>query len=219
MKIFLDTAHVASIQKWASSGLIDGVTTNPSSLSKEGGDPKKHILDICALLPEGDISVEVTETDPHKIYQQAHEIAALADNVVVKVPCHSDYIPVIHRLVSDGIPLNITLVFSLTQALLMCKLQVDYISPFIGRLDDAGSNGLELIENTVIMLDNYEFETQLLAASIRSVDHVNQVIQLGADVITMPVAIFEQLCAHPLTDQGIAKFNQDWQKLGIKQFP
>ncbi len=136
MKIFLDTAHVQSIKKLAQTGVIDGVTTNPSHLSKEGGDPVKVVNEICALLPEGEISVEVTEKKPEDVYKQAKKIASLADNVLVKVPCHLVYYPVIKRLVEEDVKLNITLVFSVVQGLMMGKLGVHYISPFIGRWDD-----------------------------------------------------------------------------------
>jgi len=141
MKIFLDTANIVAIKKLIPTGLIDGVTTNPSHLSKESGDIKKHILGICELLPQGEISVEITEQDPDAVYKQAKLIAALASNVVVKIPCHVMYYSIINRLVDEGITLNITLVFSLTQALMMAKLGVQIISPFMGRLDDLDGQG------------------------------------------------------------------------------
>jgi transaldolase len=219
MKIFLDTAHLATIQQWAETGLIDGVTSNPSHLSKEGGDPKKIINDICALLPEGDISVQVTEKSPEAVYKQAKAIAKLAPNIIVKVPCAKEYYPVIKKLVAEGVKVNITLLFTLVQALFMCKLGVRYISPFIGRLDDIDVDGLALIAELRQMIDTYGFETQILAASIRDDRHFHGVILFGADAATVPVTVLEKAATHPLTDQGRALFDADWAKLGIRQFP
>ncbi len=219
MKIFLDTANRESIQKWAHTGLIDGVTTNPTHLSKEGSHPKEHILSICEILPAGVISVEIVETEPEKVYIQARAIAQLAHNIAVKIPCHAIYYPIIKRLVDEKIILNITLVFSLTQGLMMAKLGVHYISPFIGRLDDNGGNGIELVQNLRAMLDHYQFNTQLLAASIRDTTHLEKVILAGADIATIPVAVFEKSLEHPLTDKGMEQFLQDWKKLKITQFP
>jgi transaldolase len=219
MKIFLDTANTESIKKWAQTGLIDGVTTNPTHLSKEGKNPTEQVLDICSMLPSGVISVEVVQTEPEKVYAQAHAIAALAKNIAVKIPCHAQYYATIKRLVDEGITLNITLVFSLAQGLMMAKLGARYISPFIGRLDDINSDGIELVQQLRHMLDWYGFDTQLLAASIRDVAHLESVIRAGADIATVPVAVFENSLAHPLTDKGMAQFLADWQKLNISQFP
>lgn len=219
MKLFLDTANVNEIKKWYETGLIDGVTTNPTHLSKEGGDAKKKVLEICALMPDCDVSIEVTEDDPEAVYKQAMEIAQLAENVVVKVPCHKKYYSVINRLVDNEIQLNITLVFSLIQSLCMCKLGVRYISPFIGRLDDIDADGMQLIQDIRLMIDEYAFETELLAASIRSVETVHQTILAGADVATIPLNIMQKITEHPLTDKGMTAFLEDWKKLGIKQFP
>lgn len=219
MKIFLDTAHVKDIKKWVEMGLLDGVTTNPSHLSKEGTDPKKIILEICALLPDGEISVEVTEKEPEAVYRQAKEIAALADNIVVKIPCHLDYYPVIKKLVEEDIKINVTLVFTLIQSLMMCKLHVHYISPFVGRWDDIDVEGSDILCEIRQMIDQYDFNTQLLAASLRNVRHIHQAILSDVDIITVPADLLEKSLIHPLTNQGIEKFNTDWQKLGIKQFP
>lgn len=220
MKIFLDTAHLVDIQKWHKTGLIDGVTTNPSLLSKEtGSDPKKLLLELCALMKEGEVSIEVTESAPADVYRQAQEIARLADNVIVKIPCHEKYFSVINQLVQEGIKLNITLVFTLLQGLMMSKLGVRYISPFIGRLDDLDIEGVVLIEQLRGMVDGYGFETQILAASIRHVRHFDSVIQAGAHVATVPVAVLEKAAHHPLTDLGMEQFNADWKKRGIMQFP
>jgi|SRR5579872_7124330 len=219
MKIFLDTAHTEFIQKWAHTGLIDGVTTNPTHLSNEGKNPTEQVLTICKILPHGVISVEVVETDPEKIYTQARSIAMLADNIAVKIPCHANYYSVIKRLVDEGITLNITLVFSLAQGLMMAKLGVRYISPFVGRLDDTGVDGVELVKQLRNMLDWYGFDTQLLAASIRDVAHFEAVIRAGADIATLPTAVFENALVHSLTDKGMAQFLADWKKLHISQFP
>ncbi len=219
MKIFLDTANIEAIKKWASTGLIDGATTNPTHLSKEGKDPKKQVLEICSLLPKGEISVEITEKDPDAVYLQAKEIAQLADNIIVKVPCHKDYYQIIKKLIDDSINLNITLVFTLIQGLMMCKMGVRYISPFIGRWDDIDVEGSVLISEMRHMIDFYGFDTGVLAASVRHVRHLHYAINSGADVATIPIAVFEKAIQHPLTDHGIAKFDADWQKLGIKKFP
>jgi transaldolase len=219
MRIFLDTANVASIQKWGQTGLIDGVTTNPTHLSKEGGDPKKVVLEICALLPHGEISVEVTEEKPEAVYKQAKIIAALAPNVLVKVPCHKQYYLVIKRLVDEGVKLNITLVFTLVQGLIMCKLGVQYISPFVGRLDDIEAHGIQLLYDMRHMIDMNEFKTKILAASLRHERHVHDAILAGVDAITVPIDVFEKCLDHPLTDKGMATFLADWKKLGVKQFP
>lgn len=219
MKIFLDTANISHIKKWSESGLIDGITTNPSNLSKENQNPREILKEICSILPDKDISVEITEENPIKVYNQAKEISKIADNITVKIPCYKDYINIINKLVTEGIKLNITLVFSVTQALMMAKLGVKYISPFIGRLDDIGSDGLALISECRNMLDIYNYETQLLAASIRSVKHLQDIILTGADVATLPTEILGKSLEHPLTDIGIKKFSEDWEKLDIKQFP
>lgn len=219
MKIFLDTAHVESIKKWAQTGLIDGVTTNPTHLSKEGGAPEKIIAAICQLLPEGDISVEVTEVEPENVYKQAKSIAQLSENVVVKIPCHLNYYPVIKQLVDDGIRINITLVFTLIQSMMMCKLGVEYISPFVGRLDDIDVSGIEAIAEIRAMIDEYDFSSHVLAASLRHVRHVHEAIAAGAHAITLPVEVLEKCTMHPLTDIGMATFLSDWRKLGIKIFP
>ncbi len=219
MKIFLDTANVASIQKWSATGLIDGITTNPTHLSTEKGDPTKNILEICKLLPEGHISVEVTQQDPDAVYKQAKQIAALAENIWVKIPCQPQYFPIIKKLVQEEVKINITLVFTLLQCLMMCKLGVYYISPFIGRLEDIEADGMAFIPHVRDMIDFYGFETKLLVASIRSVQNFHDAVIAGADAITVPVDVFEKSLSHPLTDQGMQKFSNDWQKLGVNHFP
>src|SRR5579872_5998373 len=197
MKIFLDTADIVAIDRWAKTGIIDGVTTNPTHLSKEHKNPTEQVRAIGDLLPHGIISVEVVETDPEKLYEQAKKIAQISSNIAVKIPCHKDYYGVINQLVKEGILLNITLVFSLIQGLMMAKLGVGYISPFIGRLDDVGGNGLELVLQLRYMMDQYKFKTQILAASIRDIDHFEGCIMAGADVVTLPVKVLEQAVEHP----------------------
>ena len=219
MKIFLDTADIKAMKRWKETGLIDGVTTNPTHLSKVGGDPKKKIKEICALFPKGEISVEVTEKKPDAVYKQAQAIAMLAKNILVKIPCHLDYFPVIKKLVSDKIKLNITLVFTLQQGLMMSKLGVTYISPFVGRWDDIDVDGSDLLYQLRHMLDEYGYKTGLLAASLRHVPHFHEAIMAGADVATLPISVLEKAAMHLLTDQGIGKFDADWKKLGIRKFP
>lgn len=220
MKIFLDTADIQEIRKWSATGIIDGVTTNPTHMSNAGSDPKKTIRDICACLPHGAISVEVTEVEPDAVCRQARLISALAKNIVVKIPCDVRYYEVIQRLVQEGIPLNITLVFTVAQGLTMCKLGVEYISPFVGRLEDVQKNsGIKLVQDLVHMKQTYAFKTQILAASIRTVDHITRVVQAEADCITVPVGVLLQALTHELTEKGIEKFLADWKKLEITKFP
>ncbi len=218
MKFFLDTANLEALQKAKKTGLINGVTTNPTHLSREG-QSTELVKQIAALLPTCDISVEVTTKTPEEVYNQAKQIAELAPNIVVKIPCAKEYVPVIHTLVQEGIPLNITLLFSAVQGLCMAKLQVKYISPFIGRLDDIDANGMQLITDLRKILDNYNSTTQLLAASLRSIPHIHQAALAGADVATLPVALYEKMLDHPLTTKGMKLFDEDWQKLGINKFP
>jgi len=213
MKIFLDTANRDVIKKWLPTGLVDGITTNPSHLSKEGSDTKQVLLDICSMVP-GPVSIEVVEKSPDMVYAQAKQIAALAPNVVVKIPCLLEYLPVIKKLSAEKVKLNITLVFSEIQALVVSKLDVTYISPFVGRWDDIGQEGMELVENLVDIKNTYDFSSQILAASIRTVFQWRQSALAGADVVTLPPTVFEQGLKHPLTDRGVELFDNDWKKLG-----
>lgn len=214
MKLFLDTANRELIKNWMPTGIIDGVTTNPSLLSKEDPNVKKILLDICNMV-NGDVSIEVVEKDPERVYQQAIEISKLAKNVVVKIPFAQEYLPVISKLVKQGIKINVTLIFSLVQALLVAKLGVKYISPFIGRWDDIDIDGMNLISDLVIMKDNYGFESEILVASIRNVIHLQKSIIMGADIATIPPTLLDKVFRHPLTLQGIEQFDADWAKLGI----
>jgi len=219
MKLFLDTASLEFINHWKNTGLIDGVTTNPTHLSKEGSNPREVVLAICDALPNGEISVEITEKEPEAVYNQAKKIANLSSNIIVKVPCHKKYYGIIHRLVQEGVLLNITLVFTLMQAVAMAKLGVRYVSPFIGRLDDNGEDGLGLIYDMRQVFDRYGFKTGILSASIRSIAHVQGALMAGTDAITIPMNLFPTLFDHPSTDRGMELFDADWAKVGGTTFP
>jgi len=219
MQLFIDTANLADIKKWYQSGIIDGITTNPTHLSKEGGDPKKQILEICSVVTEETVSVEVTEQEPEAIYRQAKDLAALAKNIVVKIPCHTEYFSVMKRLGKEGVRVNATLVFSLVQALAAAKLGVTYISLFVGRCDDIGIDGIDLLSQITNAIHGHDFESKVLSASLRTVRQLQESIDVGADIATVPIAVLEKSLTHPLLKTGMEQFNRDWQKLGIKQFP
>lgn len=214
MKIFIDTADRTIISKWAKTGILDGVTTNPSHLSKQGGNMREILQDICQMLPEGDISIEVVEKAPDAVYEQALEIAEFAKNAVVKIPFAEEYLPVINKLTTQGVALNITLVFTPLQGLLVAKLGVNYISPFMGRWEEIGVDSVNVIQDFVSMIETYEFDTEILAASVRTIMHWQEAMLAGADVATVPPALLEQVVKHPLTEKGIKIFDEDWKKLG-----
>jgi transaldolase len=214
MKFFLDTANLKEIREAAALGVIDGVTTNPSLVAKEGKvDFKQHVAAICEIVP-GDVSAEVTSLDTEGMLREGREYAAIAKNVVVKCPLTSDGLKATRQLTSEGIKVNVTLCFSAAQAILAAKAGAAYISPFIGRLDDIGQNGLELLADIVEIYNNYDWNTEVLAASIRHPIHVIEAARIGADVATMPFKVIEQLIKHPLTDQGLEQFLTDWRKVG-----
>jgi len=213
MKIFLDSANRDLIKKWLPTGLVDGITTNPSLLSKEGPSTREVLKEICELVP-GPVSIEVVEKSPDAVYAQAKTISKFAPNVVVKIPCAQEYFPVIDKLSQEGVKLNITLVFSEVQALLVAKLGVTYISPFIGRWDDIGTDGIALVERLVKIMKLYAFSSEILAASVRSVLHMQRIALTGAHVMTVPPTLLEQAISHPLTHRGIEIFDNDWKKLG-----
>lgn len=216
MKFFLDTADINEISQWVTTGLVDGVTTNPTLIAKAGGNFLEMIAQICDLV-EGPVSAEVASTDFETMLAEGEKLASIAENVVVKVPLTVAGLQACNVLSQQGIPVNVTLCFSAAQALLAAKSGATYVSPFIGRLDDIGKNGLELIGEIVQVFANYpEYETQILAASIRSVEHVVACAKLGADVVTMPVKILPLLYNHELTDKGLATFVDDWAKTGQK---
>ena len=210
MKFFVDTADLDEIREANAMGVLDGVTTNPSLMKKVGGvDFHEHVYKICELV-EGDVSAEVTATDFEGIMQEGRTLAAIHENVVVKVPCILEGIKAIKALRQEGIRVNCTLCFSPTQALIAAKAGAAYISPFMGRVDDISSDGLRLVEQIVAIYANYGYETEVLAASIRHPMHVVECAMLGADVATMPFKVIKQLLNHPLTDIGLEKFLADW---------
>lgn len=211
MKLFLDTANLDDIAGGVELGLLDGVTTNPSLIAREGLDFETVIKKIAKMVP-GPVSAEVIATDYTGMLAEGRIYAKWAKNVYVKLPMTADGLRACQTLSSEGIPINITLVFSANQALLAAKAGAAFVSPFIGRLDDAGEEGMRLIEEIVQMYDNYGYETEILVASVRHPRHVTDAALVGADICTMPYAIFEKLVKHPLTDSGLAKFQEDWAK-------
>jgi transaldolase len=215
MKIFLDTASREKIKKLIPTGLIDGITTNPTHLSNEDGSIREVLNDICSMV-SGPVSIEVIEKSPEAVLTQAREISKFAKNVVVKIPFAADYLPIIRKLVAEGIKLNITLIFTPLQALMVAKLNVAMISPFLGRWDDVGVDGLTFLQEITAMKALYNFSSQILAASIRTPIEWQRVVQTGADIITLPPVVLEQSMKHPLTDKGIDLFDNDWKKLGKK---
>ena len=214
MKFFIDTADVDAIRELADTGLVDGVTTNPSLVAKSGRDFKEVIAEICELVP-GPVSAEVTALEADKMVEQGKHLAEIAKNVAVKVPLTMDGLKACKALSSEGLMVNVTLCFNSTQALLAAKAGATFISPFIGRLDDIGLDGMQLIEEIREIYDNYDaLETEILAASIRTVGHVRDSALAGADVATLPPKILSALAAHPLTDKGLEAFLADWEKTG-----
>lgn len=212
MKFFLDTANIEEIRNAADYGLIDGVTTNPSLVSKEGRDFKEIILEITRIV-DGPISAEVVSTDAAGILREAYDLAKLHKNIVVKIPMIKEGMKALRQLSKDGIRTNVTLVFSPMQALIAAKLGATYVSPFVGRLDDISTVGMDLIQDLVQIFANYSFDTQILVASCRNPLHVREAALLGAHVATIPYKVLEQLLQHPLTDIGLERFLKDWEKV------
>lgn len=212
MKFFIDTASIAEIRDAASLGILDGVTTNPSLIAKEGREFHTVLREIVSIV-NGPISAEVTSTELDGMLDQAHTLAAIHPNIVIKLPLITEGLRACKRLTDEGIKTNVTLCFSASQALLAAKAGATYVSPFIGRLDDISEDGMELINTMRVIYDNYGFETQILAASIRHPLHVVQAALAGADVATIPHKVIAQLVKHPLTDIGQAKFLADWEKM------
>ncbi len=215
MKIFLDTANVAEIKEGVAIGVVDGVTTNPSLIAKEKRPFRPLVEEICAIVP-GDVSLEVVATDFEGMVKEGEELAQVAANAVVKCPLTKDGLKATKYLSGKGIKVNVTLCFSAPQALLAAKAGATYISPFLGRLDDIGAVGMDLIRDITEIYRNYGFKTQVLAASIRNPLHVIDAAKAGAHVSTMPFNVLEMLMKHPLTDIGIKKFLDDWAKSGAK---
>jgi transaldolase len=212
MKFFLDTANLAEIKEGLALGIVDGVTTNPSLVAKEGVNFHTRIKEICAVV-NGSVSAEVTATDFDGMMKEGHTLAKLHDNVTVKVPLIPEGIKACKALSSEGIKVNVTLCFSPSQALLAAKAGATYISPFVGRLDDISQDGIQLIREIVQIYKNYGFQTQVLSASLRHPQHVVQSALAGAHVGTMPFTVMKQLFAHPLTDIGLKRFLADWEKV------
>lgn len=213
MKFFVDTGDINEIRELCETGLVDGVTTNPSLVAGSGKDFKALIADICELTP-GHVSAEVLATDCATMLKEADILSAIADNVCIKLPLTPDGLKACKVLSGNGIATNVTLCFSALQALLAAKAGATYVSPFIGRLDDIGQDGGELIADIVTIYDNYQFDTQILAASIRGPQHVLDSALSGAHVATLPPKILRQMSQHPLTDKGLAGFLKDWEKTG-----
>lgn len=211
MKLFLDTAHLEDIKKYASWGLVDGVTTNPSLIAKEGISFEKRVKEICKVI-KGPVSAEVLSTDAKSMITEGKKYAAWAKNIYVKCPMTAEGLIATQTLSKQGIRVNVTLVFSAAQALLAAKAGAAFVSPFIGRIDDMGQDGMELIEEIAIMFSHYNFKTEILVASVRTPRQVTDAALLGADICTVPAEIFDKLIKHPLTDVGLEKFASDWSK-------
>ncbi len=215
MKFFVDTANVDEISELIPTGLVDGVTTNPSLVMKSGRDFREVVAEICALV-DGPVSAEVTAVEAKQMIEEGQSLAKIADNVTVKLPLTMEGLVACKALTGDGIKTNVTLCFSANQALLAAKAGATFISPFIGRLDDINIDGMELIRDIRIIYDNYDFRTEILAASIRSANHVKDAALSGADVSTVPPGVLKSLVKHPLTDKGLETFLADWAETGQK---
>ena len=214
MKLFLDTADVAEIREYAATGLVDGVTTNPSLAAKTGRDYGDSLKEICGII-SGSVSAEVLSTDYDGMMKEGKAVSKIAKNITVKVPSTWDGLKACRALANDGLMVNVTLCFSPIQAMMAAKSGATFISPFIGRVDDVGEDGMGLIRDIRAIYDNYGFKTEILAASIRSVSHVREAALAGADVSTIPVDIFKKLMSHPLTDKGLAAFIADAKKANV----
>lgn len=212
MKFFLDTANISEIEEVASLGILDGVTTNPTLLSREEGEYRNILKTICKVV-RGPVSAEVVCENAGEMVAQARELAGINEHIVVKIPMVAEGLKAVKVLSSEDIKTNITLCFSANQALLAAKAGANYISPFIGRLDDIGHNGMELVADIIEIYDNYAFPTEVLVASVRHCQHVVEAARIGADVITIPHKVMMQMVRHPLTDIGLQRFNEDWQKV------
>jgi transaldolase len=211
MKLFVDTGSLKDIKALAELGILDGVTTNPSLMAKEGGDPRQILKEICRIV-QGPVSGEVVSTDAEGMIREGKDISSIDEHMVVKVPFTREGVKACKALSGAGIPVNVTLIFSATQALLAAKVGASYVSPFVGRLDDIATEGMHVIEEIVEIFDNYEFGTEVLVASCRHPLHIVTAARLGADICTVPPAVIDQLFKHPLTDIGLEKFLKDWEK-------
>lgn len=212
MKFFIDTADVKEIREAHSLGILDGVTTNPSLVAKTGRPFRETIEEICSIV-KGPVSAEVVSLDTDGMLKEARELAKIADNIVVKIPLVKNGLKAVKRLAEEGIKTNVTLCFSSNQALLAAKAGGTYVSPFVGRLDDRGQVGMDLIQEIRTIYDNYDFQTEIIVASIRNPVHVRDAALMGADVATIPFNVFDLLVQHPLTDDGVKRFLADWEKV------
>lgn len=211
MKFFIDTANLEQIKKGVEMGMVDGVTTNPSLIAKEDKPFEEILKDIVAVV-DGPVSAEVVSLEVDGMVEEAKVLAAMSDNIVIKIPMIMEGIKAVKRLTAMGIKTNVTLVFSAAQALLAAKAGATYVSPFVGRLDDIGIHGMDLISEIMSILRNYGFQTEVIVASVRSPQHVMDSAAIGADIATIPLKVIEQLAKHPLTDIGIDQFLADWEK-------
>jgi transaldolase len=215
MKLFVDTGNLTDIEALAAIGILDGVTTNPSLMAKEGGDPKQILKQICRMV-QGPVSAEVVATDTAGMVREGRDLAAIDEHIVVKVPFTRDGVKACKTLAGEGLRVNVTLIFSAPQAWLAAKAGAAYVSPFVGRLDDVGTNGMNLIQEIVDIFDNFEYSTEVLVASVRHPIHIVEAGRMGADVVTCPPAVIDQCFKHPLTDIGLAKFLKDWEQAQAK---
>ena len=211
MKIFLDTANLKAINTYNDMGLVDGITTNPTLLAKEDQSPAELMREIVKIV-KGPVSLEVIATETEEMLEEAHKLKKFGQNVVVKIPMTANGMKAVRKLKEDGINTNVTLVFSSNQAILAAKAGASYVSPFIGRLDDIGNEGMNLIKEIMQIFRNYQFKTEVLVASIRHPIHVIEAGMIGADIVTLPPEILGKMLTHPLTDKGLALFLSDWQK-------
>lgn len=216
MKFFLDTANTDDIRKYAELGLVDGVTTNPTIVAREGRDFESVIKEITTII-DGPVSAEVTANEADKMIEQARALAKWADNIVVKIPMTEAGLKAVSVLSKEGIKTNVTLVFSVAQGLMAAKAGATFISPFVGRLDDIGSDGVKLIKDLRTVLDNYGLKSEIIAASIRGVQHVEAVALAGSDIATIPAGVFGKMFKHPLTDNGLVSFEKDWAEFEASQ--
>lgn len=211
MKLFVDTGSVKDIEALAATGILDGVTTNPSLMAKESGEPRAILKEICRIV-QGPVSAEVVATDAAGMIREGRDLASIDEHIVVKVPFTRDGMKACRTLSGEGLRVNVTLIFSPTQAWLAAKIGAAYVSPFVGRLDDIATNGMTLVREIVDIFDNGEYATEVLAASIRHPMHIVEAARMGADVVTVPPAVIEQCFKHPLTDIGLERFLKDWEK-------
>ena len=212
MKFFIDTANIAQIKEAAGIGILDGVTTNPTLISRESGNPREIFKSICQIV-DGPVSAEAVSLDWEGMVGEGRELAKIADNIVVKIPMTKDGLKAVKVLAAEGIKTNVTLVFSAIQALLAARAGAAFVSPFVGRLDDISTEGMELVEQIMQIFANYGMETEVIVASIRHPMHVLEAAMIGADIATIPFKVIEQMIKHPLTDKGIENFLADWEKV------